>query len=415
MKGRYKNITRIGIYDDTVESEQKKIQLLNIFCLTWGIAIICFVFLDYFFARDFYQSLKIHLSSFGTLFLVYVLQRSRMYIMARIIFILALIIVTFIFSNYAEPLTLMENLYFMYPLVSLLFINRKWISITILIICWIFYFLPRWLITGEYPFHSVNTIVLALMVFIGNFVILNYFRVLNFKKEALLSEKKDELEMAYVALEARKQSELAHLQLKSLKAQMNPHFMFNAMNSIQNLVLKGDKQEAYNYLTKFSSLIRENLNMSEKSFVSFEEELSLLQKYLELEKLRFREDFEYVIKGIEQVYDIKVPSMIIQPFVENSIKHGLLHKLNGVKKVKITFKVEDVFTCIIEDNGVGIAASKEINRRNQNQNNSFSTKAIQDRLSLLKDYYKTDIGFYYQQVKEGTKVIIKIPYTNSDE
>ncbi|WP_348727121.1 sensor histidine kinase [Tenacibaculum sp. 190130A14a] len=335
--------------------------------------------------------------------------------MARIIFILALIIVTFIFSNYAEPLTLMENLYFMYPLVSLLFINRKWISITILIICWIFYFLPRWLITGEYPFHSVNTIVLALMVFIGNFVILNYFRVLNFKKEALLSEKKDELEMAYVALEARKQSELAHLQLKSLKAQMNPHFMFNAMNSIQNLVLKGDKQEAYNYLTKFSSLIRENLNMSEKSFVSFEEELSLLQKYLELEKLRFREDFEYVIKGIEQVYDIKVPSMIIQPFVENSIKHGLLHKLNGVKKVKITFKVEDVFTCIIEDNGVGIAASKEINRRNQNQNNSFSTKAIQDRLSLLKDYYKTDIGFYYQQVKEGTKVIIKIPYTNSDE
>ncbi|WP_299109315.1 histidine kinase [uncultured Tenacibaculum sp.] len=410
MKKSYTYLTNIGIYSNTPENEQKKIQLLNVFCLTWGISIICFVFLDYFFARDFYQSLKIHLSSFATLMLIYGLQKNKWYVIARVIFILALIIVTFIFSNYAEPLTLMENLYFMYPLVSLLFINKKWISISILIICWIFYFLPRWLITGEYPYHSVNTIVLALMVFIGNFVILNYFRTLNLKKEALLLEKKEELELAYVELEDRKQSELAHLQLKSLKAQMNPHFMFNAMNSIQNLVLKGDKQEAYNYLTKFSSLIRENLNMSEKSFVSFEEELSLLQKYLELEKLRFREEFEYEINEMEDIDDIKIPSMIIQPFVENSIKHGLLHKLNGVKRVKITFEIDEVFKCIIEDNGVGIEMSKEINKKNQNQNNSFSTKAIKDRLALLKDYYKTDIGFHYEQVKEGTKVIIKIPY-----
>ena len=217
--------------------------------------------------------------------------------------------------------------------------------------------------------------------------------------------------MAYLELEERKKSELAHLQLKSLKAQMNPHFMFNAMNSIQSLVLKGDKHEAYNYLTKFASLIRENLNMSEKSFIEFDEELSLLKKYLELEKLRFREDFEYIIIGENSIEDIKIPSMIIQPFIENALKHGLLHKTEGIKKVKIEFSLNTVFKCIITDNGVGIKVSEEINKKNHNKEVSFSTKAIKERLALLKTYYNSDIGFEYENITEGTKVVLKIPYS----
>ncbi|GGG89115.1 hypothetical protein GCM10011416_01920 [Polaribacter pacificus] len=230
-----------------------------------------------------------------------------------------------------------------------------------------------------------------------------------FKKQNKKNE--DYLEKAYSELEKRQKGELAHLQLKSLKAQMNPHFMFNAMNSIQSLVLKGDKYEAYNYLTKFASLIRENLNMSEKSFVGFDEELSLLKKYLELEKLRFRDDFEYEIVDEHEIEDIKIPSMIIQPFIENAIKHGLLHKINGVKKVKIQFYFDDVFTCVITDNGIGLEASKAINDKNLNKETSFSTKAIQERLALLKKYYNSDIGFTYQDIEEGTQVVLKIPYT----
>ncbi|WP_348769016.1 sensor histidine kinase [Tenacibaculum sp. 190524A05c] len=296
----------------------------------------------------------------------------------------------------------MENFYFLCPLIALIFIEKKWIVVSFMIICWALYFVPSKLY-NIYPEHPMNP-ALIFAVFLGSFVILNYSQVLNRKNEAKLEE-------AYLELEEKRKNEFAHLQLKSLKAQMNPHFMFNAMNSIQNLVLKGDKHEAYNYLTKFSSLIRDNLNMSEKSFVSFEDEILLLKKYLELEKLRFRENFQYEMIGIDFIDSIKVPSMIIQPFVENAIKHGLLHKKTGIKKVTLKFTLHEVLECAIIDNGIGMIASKEINELNEVKNNSLSTKLIEERLTLLKDYYKTNIGFNYIDIPEGTKVIIKIPYT----
>ncbi|NIJ44777.1 sensor histidine kinase YesM [Wenyingzhuangia heitensis] len=241
-------------------------------------------------------------------------------------------------------------------------------------------------------------------LFIAGFYLFYYFKKLNQKSE-------EQLEIAYQKLEKTQKGELAHLQLKSLKAQMNPHFMFNAMNSIQSMVLKGDKHNAYQYLSKFSEMVRDNLNMSEKSFVSFDEENSLLKKYLELEKLRFRNDFSYKITGGNLVDDLKIPSMIIQPFVENAIKHGLLHKVNGQKQLHIEFKQKEVFECIITDNGVGVQKCKEINIQNKIEHTSFSTNAIKERLALLKDYYKTDIGFEYIAVAKGTQVVVKIPYT----
>ncbi len=241
-------------------------------------------------------------------------------------------------------------------------------------------------------------------------ILLFYFQRIKIKRKAEFLE----LELQETKKRMVLEKQYKNSELKSLKAQMNPHFMFNAMNSIQSLVLKGNKDEAYNYLTKFSSLIRENLNMSEKSFVYFDEELSLLKKYLELEKLRFRKNFEYSLIGVETIKDIKIPSMIIQPFVENAIKHGLLHKTSGLKNVTIEFFQEDVFKCIITDNGIGIIAAKALNKIKGKQD-SFSTKAIQDRLSLLKEYYKLDIGFEYENVNEGTRIILKIPYQIDEE
>ena len=213
----------------------------------------------------------------------------------------------------------------------------------------------------------------------------------------------------------RMQRDLITSKLETLRSQMNPHFTFNALNSIQNLVLKGKKQDAYNYLTKFSSLLRENLMLSNKSFVYFDEELSIIKKYLELEKLRFQNGFTYKITGAEFIDNVKIPTMIIQPFIENSINHGLLHKTNDVGKIEIKFYLKDTLKCVIIDNGIGIEASTIINRKNNKTKKSFSTNSISSKLKILKDYYKKDIGYKYKKIENGTKVIINIPYTFSDD
>ena len=216
------------------------------------------------------------------------------------------------------------------------------------------------------------------------------------------------------------EKQLANSTITTIKAQMNPHFMFNAMNTIQSLILKEDKEKAYKYLTKLAFIVRENLNMSDKPFIAITDELKLLTTYLELEKLRFKKDFEYQIVVDEHLHDIQIPSMIIQPFLENAIKHGLLHK-KGLQKVSISFKVEKHLICTIEDNGIGRKASQAIHReRAGNQHESFSTSSIEKRFDLLKKYYKLNLGFWYEDLYEasqaiGTRVTINIPYTNAYE
>ncbi|WBX75689.1 histidine kinase [Tenacibaculum ovolyticum] len=250
------------------------------------------------------------------------------------------------------------------------------------------------------PFYKEWWFLLTIITFL--FILIWFFFTKRFDELEKIQRQAIEKERMQRALVASK--------LETLQSQMNPHFTFNALNSIQNLVLKGNKQEAYNYLTKFSLLLRENLLLSTKSFVYFDEELSLIKKYLELEKLRFRDNFVYEIKGEEFIDDIKIPTMIIQPFIENAIKHGLHHKIKGLRKIKIEFSQENLFKCVITDNGIGFKAAAEINKRTKNKSVSFSTKAINDKLKILKEFYKTDIGFEYVSTEKGTKVILKIPF-----
>lgn len=262
-------------------------------------------------------------------------------------------------------------------------------------------FVKRIELTIALPFYKEWWFLFSIFLLVALVIWYRFYQRLNsVKKQQLVALEKERL-----------QKELVATKLETLRSQMNPHFTFNALNSIQNLILKNDKQEAYNYLTKFSSLIRENLHLSTKDFVLFEQELSLIERYLELEKLRFKEDFEYTISVEENIEDIKIPTMIIQPYVENAIKHGLLHKKEGIKKIHIAFALEEkLLVCSIIDNGVGIKKSKEIQEMNNVKRKSFSTKSIEERLLFLRDYYKTDIGVEYPEVTEGTVVIIKIPY-----
>ena len=223
---------------------------------------------------------------------------------------------------------------------------------------------------------------------------------------------KEELEKSKV------QEELRQSQLVSLKAQMNPHFMFNALNSIQEFILTNEKRQANMYMGKFADLMRMTLDMSNKKEIDLDDEIKILELYLQLEALRFEEHFNYSIEVKDEVYttDIKLPSMLIQPYVENAVKHGLLHK-QGEKNLSVVFDIDKTATlsCTITDNGIGRKRSGEINAMRQSRYTSFATGATQKRLELLNHELDLAIAVVYNDLHDangiatGTSVTIKIP------
>lgn len=210
------------------------------------------------------------------------------------------------------------------------------------------------------------------------------------------------------------QNQLSLSQLTALKSQMNPHFIFNSLNSIQDLILQEDRENAYNYISKFALLVRKILHHSDKDFIEIEEEVRILTVYLELEELRFKKDFSFIIEA-NNINDIEIPPMLIQPFVENALKHGLLHK-KGNKKLSIIFDLSsEILTCIITDNGIGRQKSSEIKLRQNKTHDSFSIKSITNRFDILKNLYGEEIGVTFEDLHindqvTGTKVILKIPF-----
>lgn len=207
-------------------------------------------------------------------------------------------------------------------------------------------------------------------------------------------------------------SELNASKLAAIQSQMNPHFIFNAMNSIQDLILRGDIENSYSYVTTFSNLVRSALKYSEKEFIDFEEEMELLKLYLSLESLRFEDELEIEIEdNVDD--DIQLPPLLIQPFVENALVHGLLHR-EGPKKLSIRFELNDSLLCTIEDNGIGLAAALELRERQRGDHESFSGTAMRKRFDILSDLHKGEFGIQQQDLMEngqpmGTRIVLKIP------
>ena len=203
-------------------------------------------------------------------------------------------------------------------------------------------------------------------------------------------------------------------ELKALRSQMNPHFIFNALNSIQDLILKEETDASYDYIVLFSELVRNTLNYSNKDFIPIESELEFIGVYLKLEKLRFEDNFNYTINYTGNK-DILAPSLIVQPFIENSLKHGLLHQ-SGKKTLSIDFELTDQLTCTIIDNGIGRIEAQKIQERQGNIHESFAIEAIGKRLEILNSQYGGNIGFdvidLYKDNATGTKVILRIPFKN---
>jgi tetratricopeptide (TPR) repeat protein len=203
----------------------------------------------------------------------------------------------------------------------------------------------------------------------------------------------------------------------NLRQQMNPHFIFNTLNSIQYYMYKHDKLATNNYLTKFSSLMRKILENSRHTAIPIRDELDALQLYLELESIRFRDKFDYEIVVDEEIDPLmyKIPTMLIQPYVENAICHGLMYR-DEKGKVSIALGLaKDHILCTIEDNRIGREASREINRSKEKNHNSLGTQITESRLNLVSTLYGKDMKTRFTDLKDeqgnaaGTRVEIQIP------
>lgn len=218
------------------------------------------------------------------------------------------------------------------------------------------------------------------------------------------------------------QTDLKHkateLEMQALRAQMNPHFIFNCLSSINRFVLKNETEAASGYLTKFSRLIRMVLNNSNKTFITLEDELDTLKLYMDMERLRFKNSFDYNISFINSIDmdNVFVPPLLLQPFVENAIWHGLMHK-EGQGRLEIELSIKDkTLTCIITDNGIGREKAAMVKSKSAETEKSLGLRITNERLALLNINMDEQTSFNFEDITndkgnaEGTRVILKIHY-----
>ncbi len=254
------------------------------------------------------------------------------------------------------------------------------------------------------PFYlQLWFIALALAFVVGLVSWLYLLRIRNLEKK-----NRDELDRQRII------SDQLESELKALRSQMNPHFIFNSLNAIQELILKEDTDASYDYIVLFSDLVRNTLSYSNKEYIPLEKEVEFLHIYLKLEKLRFKRDFDYTI-DTGDVEEVDVPSLLIQPFVENALLHGLLHK-EGPKVLSVRFELKDQLICYVEDEGIGRVRAQAMRDRQGTAGNSFALQAIEKRMQILNEKAKERIGYFEMEDlfpdKEdtGTRVTIHLPF-----
>ncbi len=209
--------------------------------------------------------------------------------------------------------------------------------------------------------------------------------------------------------EAEFNAKVSDTELKALRSQMNPHFIFNSLNSIGDYILKNDTQSASDYLSKFAKLMRLTLENSEKKEIILREDISLLRTYIDIERKRFNNSFDYIIKVDDNLDEdnILVPPMILQPFIENSIIHGLALKENsGV--LTISFKAEnDMLICSVDDNGIG-RKSSTANKANT-ENKSMGMAITKSRIEIINKLKNTNGNVEIIDKTEGTRIDVSLP------
>jgi GAF domain-containing protein len=210
--------------------------------------------------------------------------------------------------------------------------------------------------------------------------------------------------------------QLAEAKLSALQAQMNPHFIFNALNSIKRMILDADNEKASRYLSKFALMIRMTLEHSRKTFVTLDENIEYLKAYLDMEKLRFDDTFTYCITTDDELdtSETVLPPMMIQPLVENAIWHGLMQAGKN-KKIRIAFaQLQNKLACIVEDNGIGIQHAEKLKEKQRPLHRSVGLENLQKRIKIMNEKYATDCTMDIIDLHEaqgngnGTRVVLKM-------
>jgi Tfp pilus assembly protein PilF len=217
---------------------------------------------------------------------------------------------------------------------------------------------------------------------------------------------------SYFIYKNAKASQVANqlLTLKSLRSQMNPHFIFNALNSVNHFIAQQDERTANKFLSEFSQLMRLVMENSQEDFIPLNKEQEILLLYLKLEHYRFRDKFEYEIQIDESINaeTLEVPPMLIQPYIENAVWHGLRYKDTKGKLSLQFLKVDSHMVVKIRDDGIGRKRSAELKTQNQRKHNSTGIRNIEERLSIINKVYKTNYRVTIADVTSGTGTLVSI-------
>ena len=219
-------------------------------------------------------------------------------------------------------------------------------------------------------------------------------------------------------IKAEYEHKLADVEMSALRAQMNPHFIFNSLNSIEYYIITNEQEKAVDYLSRFSRLIRLILQNSKSTVVPLKDDLEALKLYIEIESMRFDNKFDYEVK-MEKGLDserVMIPPMLMQPFVENSIWHGLMQKKEGKGKIDLSLRRNNGdLICLIEDNGIGRGTAQQIKSKTAGQRKSYGMKITSDRLAMLNKLAGANASIQVFDLKNedgtsaGTRVELVIP------
>jgi len=219
-------------------------------------------------------------------------------------------------------------------------------------------------------------------------------------------------------IKGKARMDLTLMEQKMFRSQMNPHFVFNALLAIQGFMYQNNPRDAGRYLTSFAKLIRHTLYGSSEEYISLDQEIEAMEYYMDLQRLRFNEKFEYHVKteGDLMPESIKIPPMLIQPFIENAIEHGLQH-MNGKGKLLLSFEMPDVYLkIIIEDNGIGREEAMKLQQKRSRLHKSLGMEIMRKRIASLNLIMDKKISLTILDLKDaagngiGTRVTIYIPH-----
>ncbi len=266
---------------------------------------------------------------------------------------------------------------------------------------------------GEWSNNSTNLSIKILPTFWQT----NWFKLLSIISSVTLLWFFYHIRVRELKRSSELKEQLSLIEAKALKLQMNPHFIFNSLNAIDNYILKNEKIIASEYLSKFSKLMRQILDFSEQSQISLTQELDILELYIKMEQLRYHDRFEYTLNIQSDINtdELKVPPLVLQPFVENAIWHGLMHIENGgLLKIDI-LKSDSGIKCLIDDNGIGREKAAIINSKSATKSKSYGMNITEKRLSLINDLNKNNASVLVHDKKNadgsaaGTTIEINFP------